>query len=400
VLNRIVALPSRALLTCVVLTVAIAACGSSDGPQTGGIEAALTLDADAVVKHITTVTVTIDCDGIDPITGLPWPSETFDVNVNTSEGNDPTDPKDSLGVFKKEGLPAGNCTVTIVAVSDDGTMQCAGQLVDIPVVAQAANTFVTIVINCITDARYGGIGVSGEFNQCSEYSQIIVSPTTASSGGDPVDVQVWCYDPDGGIDSPQVAILFITAASSVDPNPANWIACGTDPAFPPTVLPCPHQDPPTLIGSESTDYDLFCNIGDDGNGDPGTPCVVIVSVSDDGFAAGGTDPYGCTGTDDNANAVIPVFCQSLAVCGDGSITSPEQCDPIPARSTTTTSASSKRSSFSRARRPRTSTRTRSSPTGFGTSQRPTPPSTRRASSSTGPKTRSTSVAPSSSNGST
>jgi len=39
------------------------------------------------------------------------------------------------------------------------------------------------------------------------------------------------------------------------------------------------------------------------------------------------DPYGCTGTDDNANAVIPVFCQSLAVCGDGSITSPEQCDP-------------------------------------------------------------------------
>ncbi|MBW2162513.1 MAG: hypothetical protein JRH14_21570, partial [Deltaproteobacteria bacterium] len=85
-LNRIAALPSRALLTCVVLTVAIAACGSSDGPQTGGIEAALTLDADAVVKHITTVTVTIDCDGIDPITGLPWPSETFDVNVNTSEG--------------------------------------------------------------------------------------------------------------------------------------------------------------------------------------------------------------------------------------------------------------------------------------------------------------------------
>jgi len=101
--------------------------------------------------------VTVACDGIDPITGLPWPSETFDVNVGTSEGNDPTDPKDTLGIFKKEGLPEGNCTVTIVAVSDDGTMQCAGQMVDIPVVAGPTNTFVTIVINCITDARYGGI---------------------------------------------------------------------------------------------------------------------------------------------------------------------------------------------------------------------------------------------------
>ena len=309
---------------------AIAACGSSDGPPTGGIDAALTLDADAVVKHISTVTVTIDCDGIDPITGLPWPTETFDVNVATSEGNDPTDPKDSLGVFKKEGLPEGNCTVTISAVSDDGTMTCGGQMVDIPVVAGPDNTFVTIIINCITDARYGGIGVSGEFNQCSEYSQIIVSPTTASSGGDPVDVQIWCYDPDGGIDSPLAAVLFITAASSVDPNPANWVNCGFNPAyqFPPTPVPCPHQDPPTVIGSESTDLDLFCGIGDDpAPGDPGTPCVVIVSISDDGFAAGGTDPFGCDGTDDNANAVIPVFCQSLAVCGNSVIEAPEQCDP-------------------------------------------------------------------------
>ena len=244
--------------------------------------------------------------------------------MNTSEGNDPTDPKDTMGVFKKEGLPEGLCTVTITAVSDDGTMTCGGQMVDIPVVAGPDNTFVTIIINCITDARYGGIGVSGEFNQCSEYSQIIVSPTTQSTGGDPVDVQIWCYDPDGGIDDPLAAVLFITAASSVDPNPAQlgqlW---QSNPAyqFPPIPVPCPHQDPPTVIGSESADLDLFCNIGDDGNGDPGTPCVVIVSISDDGFAAGGTDPFGCDGTDDNANAVIPVFCQSLAVCGNGTSSS-------------------------------------------------------------------------------
>ena len=134
-----------------------------------------------------------------------------------------------------------------------------------------------------------------------------------------MDVQVWCYDPDGGIDSPEVAILFITAASSVDPNPANWVNCGsnTDFQYPPVPqAPCPHQDPPTVVGSESTDIDLFCNIGDDGSGDPGTPCVVIVSVSDDGFASGGADPFGCAGQDDNANAVIPVFCQDPSGCGD------------------------------------------------------------------------------------
>jgi hypothetical protein len=317
------------LLPCVALAFAFAGC-AADQAHTGGIDASLTLDADAVVKHITTATVTIQCAGIDPITGLPWPSETFDVNLDTSEGNDPTDPKDSLGVFKKEGLPEGLCTVTITAVSDDGTMNCGGQMVDIPVIAGPDNTFVTIIINCITDARYGGIGVEGEFNQCAEYSQIVVSPTTQSTGGDPVDVQVWCYDPDGGIDSPLAAILFITAASSVDPNPANWVNCGTNTDFqyPPVPQACPHQDPPTVIGAESLDLDLNCSIGDDpGPGDPGTPCVVIVSISDDGFAAGGTDPFGCDGTDDNANAVIPVFCQSLAVCGNSVIEFPEQCDP-------------------------------------------------------------------------
>jgi hypothetical protein len=328
VMNRITTCTKGMLLACTALAFAFAGC-TSDQASTGGIDATLTLDADAVVKHITTVTVTVECDGIDPITGLPWPSETFDVNVNTSEGNDPTDPKDTMGVFKKEGLPEGLCTVTIVAISDDGTMTCGGQQIGIPVVAGPDNTFVTIILSCVTDARYGGIGVTGEFNQCSEYSQIIVSPTTQSTGGDPVDVQIWCYDPDGGIDSPLAAVLFITAASSIDPNPANWINCGSNPAyqFPPTPVPCPHQDPPTIIGNQSADLDLLCNIGDNGSGDPGTPCVVIVSISDDGFAAGGTDPFGCDGTDDNANAVIPVFCQSLAVCGNGTIESPETCDP-------------------------------------------------------------------------
>jgi hypothetical protein len=318
------------LFVCVALTVIIAECTSDQQAYTdgiGGIEITLTLDAGALVAHFTTATVTMQCDGVDPITGLPWPSETFDVNLSTSEGNDPTDPKDSLGVFKKEGLPEGLCTVTITAISDDGTVRCGGQATDIPVTAGPDSTEVTIVFACIADELYGGILGSGEFNQCAEYSQIIVSPTTQSTGGDPVDVDIWCYDPNR--DDALATVVFITAASSVDPNPANWVNCGsnTDFQFPPVPQACPHQDPPTVIGAESLDVDLSCNIGDDGNGDPGTPCVVIVSISDDGFAAGGTDPFGCDGTDDNANAVIPVFCQSLAVCGNGTIESPEQCDP-------------------------------------------------------------------------
>jgi hypothetical protein len=157
----------------------------------------------------------------------------------------------------------------------------------------------------------GGAGGVGEVNQCPEYRQIIVTPTTTSTGGDPVNVQIWCYDPDG--DDAEAAVLFITAASFVDPNPANWIACGSNPAhqFPPFPVPCPHMDPPPVPGNQSTDLQLFCNIGDDpAPGDPGTECVVIVSISDDGFASGGTDPFGCDGTDDNAQAVIPVFCQN------------------------------------------------------------------------------------------
>ena len=69
-MNRITTCTKGMLLACTALAFAFAGC-TSDQAKTGGIDATLTLDADAVVKHITTVTVTIDCDGIDPITGLP-----------------------------------------------------------------------------------------------------------------------------------------------------------------------------------------------------------------------------------------------------------------------------------------------------------------------------------------
>ena len=304
-------------LTCAAFALALGGC-TSDGASTGGIEATLSLDAGATTKQIDTVTVTVSCDGTDPITGLPWPSETFDVDVSTSEGNNPLDPKNTLGVFKKEGLPAGNCTVTLTAVSDDGAMQCGGQMTNISVVAGRDNTFVTIVVNCITDARYGSIGVNGEFNQCLEYSQIIASPTTQSAGSD-VNVDIWCYDPDGD-QTGLAAILFVTAASvGANPtNPSAWVDCGT--AVGPTVLPCPSADPPTVPANQSVDTTVTCNLSNEA-------CLVIVSVSDDGFASAQTDPFGCSGQDDNANAVIPVFCQGFAVCGDGVVEGVEECDP-------------------------------------------------------------------------
>jgi hypothetical protein len=56
--------------------------------------------------------------------------------------------------------------------------------------------YVTIVINCVSEARYGGIGVNGEFNRCAEYEQVIVGPTTqsfaslANGGPNYVDIEL------------------------------------------------------------------------------------------------------------------------------------------------------------------------------------------------------------------
>ena len=313
-MNLIITYRQALALACAAF--AFAGCGPEQ-TNTGGIEATLTLDADAVEKHYTNIGVAIVCHGLDPITGLPWPTEIFAVNLSTSEGNDPTDPKDTLGLFKKEGLPEGNCDILIGGPSDDHTMHCGGFMSNIPVVAGPDNTFVTIVINCITEARYGGIGTTGEFNQCMEYSQITVSPTTQSVGND-IDVDIWCYDPDS--DDGFAYILFVTAAS-VAANPSNaslWVECGTVSTSP--AFPCDHQDPPTDPLTPSAAETVTCELSDE-------DCLIIVAVSDDFFANAFRDPFGCSGQDDNANAVIPVYCQSVAVCGDDVVEFPEECDP-------------------------------------------------------------------------
>jgi hypothetical protein len=83
------------------------------------------------------------------------------------------------------------------------------------------------------------------------------------------------------------------------------------------------MDPPTVPANQSADTIVTCNLTNEA-------CVVIVSVSDDGFASGGTDPFGCTGQDDNANAVVPVFCQPpvcsvAADCDDGNECTTDVC---------------------------------------------------------------------------
>ena len=89
-------------------------------------------------RQVDQVVVTISCDGDDPLIpnppGVPfptnsdWPTETLLVNVSTSEGNNPLDPKPTVGIFKKEGLPPGNCRVRPHAVSNDGNTTCDGHM--------------------------------------------------------------------------------------------------------------------------------------------------------------------------------------------------------------------------------------------------------------------------------
>ena len=148
---------------------------------------------------------------------------------------------------------------------------------------------------CVPDPRAGGGGSSDE---CWPPFFLTISPTEQSAGND-IDVDIWCYEPSRDGDDIPISILFLTAASSADPDPANWVACGLDPAFPATLLSCPHLDPPRDSGSPSITAVLTCNVSNEF-------CVVIVSADD--FMIGGTDPSSCPGH----AAVIPVSCQEPA----------------------------------------------------------------------------------------
>jgi cysteine-rich repeat protein len=113
----------------------------------------------------------------------------------------------------------------------------------------------------------------------------------------------------------------VAAAASLAANPGNaslWVECGTVSTTP--AFACDHQDPPTDPLAPSASETVTCEVANEN-------CLIIVAVSDDFFANAFRDPYGCSGQDDNANAVIPVYCQGSAVCGDSVVEFPEECDP-------------------------------------------------------------------------
>jgi hypothetical protein len=304
------------LLACVAMTMSIAGCASDGGPS-GGIEATLTLDDGVDLKPFAELGVLLLCSGIDPVTGLPRPNQLFTVNVSTSEGLDPLDPSRTMGIFKQEGIPEGNCTAYVGGNSDDGTMTCVGHMPSIPVVAGPDNTFVTISLSCTSDARTGGIAGEGKFNQCMEHSQILVSPS-AQQVGDDINIDLWCYDPDG--DDGQYFVLFVTEAS-YNANPGNaaaWQDCGPERYLAPAF--CPHGDLPPTPANQSASTSVTCNVSNEA-------CLVLVGVSDDFFAHIFSDPFGCSGFDSNAFAAIPTYCVGSANCGDGAVRFPEECDP-------------------------------------------------------------------------
>jgi len=343
------------VLACTALALAFAGCTSSDQPSTGGLDAELIVsgnnaNASVIAEHISDVYVTIAClngDGtdptdpaIDPISGEGWPPEgPFRVNVDTTGNQEPGKPL--IGLFKKEGLPPNStCTITVVAESDNGDVTCGGQgSVEIEVLANGENKFIQIPVSCITAARYGGVGVDGRFNRCMEYQQIIVSPLDQLSQNW-VDVDIWCYDPDG--DNGAASIFFVKDNTNFQNNPGNpmaWDTCTADPInlapnvtdpHQPYVYTCNTQDPPINVNAPHVDAQVQCF--------EVAQCVTVITVSDDDFGLGGTDPFGCNGVDPllstpgnpvhdwNAYAEIKVDCQGTAVCGDNIAEGPEECD--------------------------------------------------------------------------
>ena len=188
-----------ALATTAMLAAAFAGCTSdqSEPAGIGNVDMTVTLATppSGPNEQIDDVFVSLYCDGIDPVLGVPRPPqstpEEFTINVATTEGSEPYN---TFGFFEKQGLPAGKCTFTFLAESNTGNTTCTGKLE--VMVATDATTDGEVVLACIHTPRYGGVRGDGSFNQCAEYRQILVTPTTQSIGN-LVDVRTEVYDPDG-----------------------------------------------------------------------------------------------------------------------------------------------------------------------------------------------------------
>ena len=291
-----------AVISTLVLAAALAGCSSdqTESPEgIGSVDMKVTLATppSGPNEQIDAVDVSLWCEGIDPVLGVPRPPqsspETFTINTSTSQG---PEPYNAIGLFEKQGLPAGNCHFAFSAVSNSGNTECTGELT----VAVATNetTQSEVVLACIHTPRYGGVRGDGTFNQCAEYRQILVTPTTQAIGN-LVDVRTEVYDPDG--DPVTVAVQAVGACGNVQSSNGD------------TAASCE-----TVSGCEAVVNTVECT-------DVG-PCEIIVAVSDDGFES-------CTGLlPDGSNnyaarSTIAVDCTVAQGCGNGQLDPGEDCDP-------------------------------------------------------------------------
>ena len=288
------------LLAAAAFAVALPGC-TSDQPEAsvGNVDMAVTLATppSGPNEQIDTVNVSLYCDGIDPVLGVPRPAqsspETFTINVSTSQG---PEPYNTIGLFEKQGLPAGPCHFEFFALSNTGNTECTGKLS--VVVNTNATTAGEVVLACIHTPRYGGVRTDGTFNQCAEYRQILVTPTTQSIGN-LIDIQTEVYDPDAD----PVTVSVETAG-----------ACGNVA----TVGSATAASCETVSGCEAVVNTVECT-------DVG-PCQITVAVSDDGFDS-------CTGllpdgsTNNAARSTIAVDCTVASGCGNGVLEPGEDCDP-------------------------------------------------------------------------
>ncbi|NNC74224.1 MAG: hypothetical protein HKN93_01810, partial [Acidimicrobiia bacterium] len=248
-------------------------------------------------EQIDAVEVSFWCEGTDPVLGVPRPPqsnpETFTINTATSQG---PEPYNTIGLFEKQGIPAGACHFSYTATSNTGNTVCTGEASPVQVVTDQTTSF-EVVLACIHSPRYGGVRSDGTFNQCAEYRQILVTPTTQSVGN-LVDIATEVYDPDG--DAVTVGVQAVGACSNVVGNFGTAASCET------------------VSGCEAVANTVECT-------DVGL-CQIIVALSDDGFdSCNGLLPDGSNNS--AARRTIDVDCTVAAGCGNGIEEPGEDCDP-------------------------------------------------------------------------
>ncbi|MBW1758426.1 MAG: hypothetical protein JRJ80_19970, partial [Deltaproteobacteria bacterium] len=290
------------VLTCAAVAVALPGCASdqSQGAEgVGNVDMTVTLATppSGPNEQIDAINVSFYCDGIDPVLGVPRPPqsspETFTINTSASQG---AEPKNTIGLFEKQGLPAGPCHFSFAAESNTGNTQCTGELT--LAVMSDMTTGGEVILDCIHTPRYGGVRTDGTFNQCAEYRQILVTPTWLAIGN-LVDVRTEVYDPDG--DEVTVAVQAVGACGNV-------MSANGD-----TAASCE-----TVSGCEAVVNTVECT-------DVGL-CQIIIAVSDDGFDS-------CTGllpdgsNNNAARQTIDVDCTVASGCGNGQLEPGEDCDP-------------------------------------------------------------------------